>query len=272
MKETDGRLLTTRRRILSAAGAVAVAGCLGGTDDDSAPPGGTASAGLRRSEAWTDTDVASERFDSPAAPLCGDGTTVASTVDVPGGLSVPAHEFVRDQDGGRYGVRGRIERTGEPGSARLRVAFFDGPDRVTTEAVIVGTASDEVRLFTVVANAGDPSAIDRYELVAPLEADSGPGPTTDDGVELVDRGWGILGTADGATVYGFAVELRNETDREQSIHLWIRTYLDDETVVQYDHDSARIEAGDSHSFYFPYYRCDPGNVADVELSFGRLDA
>ncbi|GAB3039510.1 DUF4981 domain-containing protein [Natronobiforma cellulositropha] len=243
----------------------ALAGCLqfGPSYDDH-------TVDLSVPEVWSDTVVASETFDTVEPPICGERAPARARLE---GTSqrqtITAHEFFRD-DAGRYGVRGRYE-----GSflQRLEATFYAGSRPVaTTTHRVYGYRSGEIYEFTIVGTEGDPDAVDRYRVTVPDGADSGPGPTTRDGLEVLEDGWGVIGSSGDDPVYGAALTLRNTTgEPTRRTYVRVKAYLEDGTLVHTGEDTVgAIPPGESHTFTVPYPRCDPGRIADVDVRYFRL--
>ena len=238
-----------RRAYLAGLGSVVLAGCLSptGTETDRSPP----------------------EFDQSETPICAPGESTASTIEEPDGFgTITDHEFFRD-DTGRYGVRGRYE-----GSyvEWIDATFFAGSRTVTeTRHRIYGLGSDEVYDFVIVASEGDASEIDHYRLTIPTEGNSGIGPPTRDGLELLDEEWGIIGESGDEAVYGFVATVQNTGDERTTVYMRVKSYTDENVLVHTGYDSVReLDPAETHTFYFPYLGCDPDRVAETDVRYFRL--
>ncbi|USZ70857.1 hypothetical protein [Natronosalvus halobius] len=250
-----------------------VGGCLSsvpGVDDDAT---NVTSSELAPPTNWSDEVVAEESFDRSATPICADGEDRNGRIEGNPGGTITDHHFFDDDGTDRYGVRGRIEFD-RPGSyiETVRAAFDrDDGDRVVESKLFV-ERSRETYLFEIVTTEGSADGVDRYTLEEPEGGTSGPGPTIEDGSALVEKGWGQLGTADGEPVYGSAVTLRNVTQvKTGEVGVVVEALLEDGIVVFNDSASAELEPGETHTFYFPYLRCDPGAVVETAVQHWLLE-
>ncbi|WP_312910629.1 hypothetical protein [Natronosalvus caseinilyticus] len=255
-----------RRPYLATLGSGLVGGCLSSVpdlgDDDAT---NVTSSALAPPENWSDEVVAEESFDRSATPICVDGEDRNGRIESNPDGTIADHHFFDDSATDRYGVRGRIEFDG-PGShmETVRATFERSDGERVIESRSLFRRSRETYLFEIVTTEGNADAVDRYTLAEPDGGTSGPGPTVEDGSTLVEKGWGQLGTADGDPVYGAAVTLRNATEAKTGdAGVVVEALLEDGTVVFNDSAGAELEPGETHTFYFPYLRCDPGAITET---------
>ncbi|MFC7216223.1 hypothetical protein ACFQO4_19355 [Saliphagus sp. GCM10025334] len=252
-----------RRKFLATTGttfSISLVGCL------SAP---TSEGNLRSPENFTGTEVATATFDESETPICASGGTIDSTIEGDSELgTITNHEFFQD-DTGRYGVRGRYEG----GYFQwIDATFFSGTGVLTETRHNIYGFSGEPYEFMIVTSEGDSSEIDNYQLTLPDGANSGPGPSTKEGLELLEKGWGVLGTSGNNEVYGFAATIQNtEAESVRQIYMRVKSHIDDNTLVHTDQGFVReLEPMETYTFYSPYLRCDPGDVSEVDFQYFRL--
>lgn len=259
-----------RRRYLLGGGSLAagvLAGCLtlgAGESDgsDLAPPDD------RDVEA-----VATAAFDEDVSPICAEGESASGSVEGPNGEYVSAHEFFRDSASGRYGVRGRIDPGEQRGNVpSIRAEFSDGTSATDR---IYGLEDDETYLFTITAAEGDPDAIDGYALTV-RDGETADIGTVGDYFATIEGEWGEIGGYDGDSVYGCVATVSNEYRTE--LELWPRCKASiDESIVAYSGSSAEsigeLEPDETTTVYFPYPRCDPGAIDEIEpwLEWSTMD-
>ncbi|MFC7214771.1 hypothetical protein ACFQO4_11870 [Saliphagus sp. GCM10025334] len=215
--------------------------------------------------------VATATFDEDITPLCTEGESLGSSVDGWFADVVTDHEFFRDTESGRYGVRGRIEwETGN--IPRIRAEFSDG-SRGSDRGF--GVDEDETYLFTVVSAEGDPDAIDGYTLTIDGGGVEDIG-TVPEEYATIDGDWGQIGTYDDAPVYGYVGTVSNDHTKDVTLYPYLKAYLD-ETTVAYAERSTEfgidLSPGDTRTVYFPYLRCDPAKIDHVEgwLEWGTMN-
>ncbi|WP_276256330.1 hypothetical protein [Halomontanus rarus] len=207
--------------------------------------------------------VATVTLGEDRTPVCADGESLIASVEGSNAEYVTSHEFVRDSASGRYGVRGRI-KPGERGNIPSIFAEFSDNTRVTDHTY--GVEDDETYLFTILADKGDPDAISSYSLTVNDGATADIG-TVPDNVANIKGKWGQIGKYDGGAVYGCTATVTNEYDEELEVYPRCKAYLNEKTVA---YSGKAIESvvelapGETASVYFPYLRCDPGAIADVE--------
>ncbi|MFC7239473.1 hypothetical protein ACFQS4_14985 [Saliphagus sp. GCM10025317] len=255
-----------RRPYLATLGSSLVGGCLSsvpGVDDDRT---NVTSSELAPPTNWSDEVIAEESFDWSATPICVDGEDRNGRIESNPGGTITDHHFF-DDGTDRYGVRGRIEFDDLGSYIETVRATFDQDDgERVIESRSLFRRSRETYLFEIVTTEGSADAVDRYTLEEPEGGTSGPSPTIEDGSTLVEKGWGQLGTADGDPVYGAAVTLQNATEAKTGeVGVVVEALLEDETVAFNDSAGAELEPGETHTFYFPYLRCDPGAVVETAV-------
>lgn len=253
-----------RRAYLSTAGALAVGGCLSNPTSDHEAP-------LDSDENWTDTVVADESFDDAATPICVDGDDRNGTVETHPGSTITAHHFFHDPQTGRYGVRGRLEIDQGGYMQTVRATFRSaGRDIATETRAFIDPTADAYR-FLIATTEGDPTAVDEYVLSEPDGATDSPGPTIDDGTELLESAWGRLGTADGDPVYGAVATVRNATDATGDAVVIVEAFLEDGTGVLNQKETVTLDPDDTHTLFVPYRHCDPGAVARTDVRHWLAD-
>lgn len=236
---------------------VGLSGCVSflpskGAETDLAPP--------------EDTDVktvATEVFDKNRTPVCADGESLSASVEGSNAEYVTAHEFIRDSASGRYGVRGRI-KPGERGN--IPHIFAEFSDDTYASDRTYGVGDEETYLFTILTDEGDPDAISSYSLTVDDGATADIG-TVPDNFANIEGEWGQIGKYDGGAVYGCAATVTNEYDEEIEVYPRCNASLGKKTVAYSGkaiESAVELAPGETASVYFPYPRCDPGAIADVE--------
>ncbi|USZ72952.1 hypothetical protein [Natronosalvus halobius] len=243
-----------------------VAGCLsrGSTPDDGSD--------LTPEDDRDVETVATETFDTDFTPICADGESLESDVEGSYAELVTDHEFFRDAESGRYGVRGRIGPWEGGNIPEVRAEFSDESHAKDTG---FGVAEDETYLFTVMASEGNPDAIEGYTLSTDGGGVEDIGPASEEYVTL-DGDWGQIGTYDDAPVYGYVGRVDNNHTKDVTLYPHLKAYLD-ETTVAYAGQSTElgidVASGDTQTVYFPYPRCDPAKIEYVEgwLAWATMD-
>ncbi|UTF54187.1 hypothetical protein [Natronosalvus rutilus] len=262
-----------RRPYLATLGSSFVGGCLSsvpGVGDDAT---NVTSSELAPPTNWSDQVIAEESFNRSATPIFADGEDRNGRIESNPGGTITDHLFFDDDGTDRYGVRGRIEFD-RPGSyiETVRATLDQDDGERVVESQLFVERSRETYLFEIVTTEGSADAVDRYTLEEPEGGTSGPGPTVEDGSTLVEKGWGQLGTADGEPVYGAAITLQNATQvKTGEAGVVVEALLEDETVACNDSASAELEPGETHTFYVPYLRFDPGAVVETAVRHWLLE-
>ncbi|MFP9061425.1 hypothetical protein ACLI4R_12930 [Natrialbaceae archaeon A-chndr2] len=261
-----------RRTYLSAFVAGGLGGCLSErTEGDGPNTSNVTGSKLVPSENWTDEEIADTAFDESATPICVDGEERDGTVENQPGATITDHHFFYDGSTGRYGLGGRIEFHGGGYFQRTRATFVGSSTEITVADREFYQVTPGAYLFTIVAPEGNHAAVERYELDAPDGATADPGPTVEDGTELVKEGWGKLGEADGVSVYGAAVTIRNASSVTGEGQVIVEAVLNDGTVVHNEQGSVELRPGETETFYFPYHRCDPGSVTEIQVQHSLFE-
>lgn len=250
-----------RREYLVGALSVPVVGGAGCLSLSSIPDGGS----NLTPEADLDVEVvATTTFDRNFTPICSGGESLQSDIEGSYGDLVTDHEFFTDTESGRYGVRGRIGPWADGNIPRIAAEFSD-------ESLVSGRGfglkEGETYLFTIWTSEGDPDAIDRYTLTVELGGVDDIGVASDEYV-TVHGDWGEIGFYDGKPVYGYVGTVVNNHTKDVRFFPRLKAYTSDETVVYAGSgtvSSIDVSSGSSQIVYFPYQRCDPGKVIDVDV-------
>jgi len=254
-----------RRSLVATVGAFTISGCLSDYSEQSN------TGRLTPTENWTNETVADESFEGVATPICASGEDRNGTIESQPGSTITAHHFFHDEETGRYGVRGRIEYDGGGYMQTVRATFRDGDDDIASATWPFFQPTADAYRFVVATTEGDPDAVDSYVVYAPDGATAGPGPTVEDGTELVDSAWGRLGTAGGKPVYGSVATVRNASDARGEATVLVEASLADGTGVLNAQHSADLEPGETRKFYTPYRHCDPGAVTETSIRHVLVD-
>ncbi|MFC7216214.1 hypothetical protein ACFQO4_19310 [Saliphagus sp. GCM10025334] len=249
-----------RRRYLHGLITVPTAGVAGCLSRDSIPDDGS---DLTPEDDRDVKTVAAETFDDDFTPICAEGESLESDVEGFYAELVTDHEFFRDVESGRYGVRGRVSTWDSGNIPKVTAEFSDGSfdwDRG------YGLDEGETYLFTVVSSEGDPDAIDGYTLTVEGGGVDDIGIASKEYV-TIDGEWGQIGTYDDAPVYGYAGTVTNDHTEDVRLFPRMKAYLDETTVAyagQSTETSVDLALGDTQTVYFPYPRCDPAKIDHVE--------
>ncbi|USZ73561.1 hypothetical protein [Natronosalvus halobius] len=249
-----------RRRYLLGLLTVPAAGVAGCLSRDSSPDDGT---DLTPEDDRDVETVATETFDDDFTPICAEGESLESDIEGLYAELVTDHEFFRDTESGRYGVRGRIAAREDGSFPEVQAEFSDESHAKDTGFRV---AEDETYLFTVVTSEGEPNAIDGYSLTVEEGGVDDIG-TVPEEYATIDGEWGQIGTYADVSVYGYAGTVTNDHTKDVRLYPHLKAYLD-ETTVAYAGKSTEffddLAPGDTQTVYFPYPRCDPAKIDHVE--------
>ncbi|MFP9193389.1 hypothetical protein ACLI4Q_17350 [Natrialbaceae archaeon A-CW1-1] len=251
-------------------GTVFLAGCLSRReigDQES----GTDSVPLFPDSDWPDDTVADRTFERSALPICAERSEIAGDAETIADVNIADHGFFHDPDTGRYGVRGRIQFERALSTPTIRVEFLEGSTVLERASRTLFRPSEDA-IFTITGD-GNPDRIDGYRLIPPDGDDSGPGPEINDGLEVRETAWGIIGEADGESVYGGLVTVENVSgehpagQKPRNALVYARSLYENGTTAQTHHKyaSPKLEPGETHTFSLPYRWCDPGRVVGLEV-------